>query len=129
MQGLILFQRGKPDEGIRFLNTIYMSPHSGLVSDFPLTFAQKIFTTGAEYHLKKYNNRKGAANLYLRCSIFFKYHSELYEAFYAGMAALTEENYQEAVREFARACSINPNEKRCLQNLRYAEAKLKEQKK
>ena len=78
---------------------------------------------------KKYNNRKGAANLYLRCSIFFKHHSPLYEAFYAGMAALTEENYQEAARQFARAHSINPLEPRCLQNLRYVEAKLKEQKK
>ena len=126
LQGMILFQQGKPDEGIRYLNTIYMSPHSGLVADFPINFAQKIFTTGAEYHLRKYNDRKGAADLYLRCSVFFRNHSQLYEAFYAGMAALIEGNYPEAVKQFRLAHQFDPQEKRCLQNLRYAENKLKE---
>ncbi len=129
MQGLILFQQGRPDEGIRFLNTIYMSPYSHLISDFPIDFAQKILTAGAEYHLKKYNDSKAAANLYRRCSDFFKVHSELYEAFYAGMAALTLKDYHEAARQFTRAHAFNPREKRCLQNLKFVESKLKELKK
>jgi Flp pilus assembly protein TadD len=45
------------------------------------------------------------------------------------MAALTEENYPEAVKQFRLAHQLDPQEKRCLQNLRYAENKLKEQKK
>ena len=129
MQGLILFQLGKPDEGIRFLNTIYMSSHSHLIADFPIDFAQKLLTTGAEYHLKKYNDRQAAANLYQRCSVLFKAHSGLYEAFYAGMAALTLKDYHEAARQFARAHAFNPRETRCLQNLKFVESKLKELKK
>ena len=37
-----------------------------------------------------------------------------------------EENYPEAVKQFRLAHQLNPQEKRCLQNLRYAENKLKE---
>ena len=120
--GLTLFRQRKEAEGIRFLNTVYLSPYEWTVHYFPPDFAQTLFTTGAEYHLKKYNNRKGAANLYLRCSIFFKHHSPLYEAFYAGMAALTEGSYEEAAGHFARAHAINPQDERCLKNLRYAES-------
>ena len=45
------------------------------------------------------------------------------------MADVTEENYSEAVKHFKLACSLNPEEPRCRQNLNYAERKLKEQKK
>lgn len=129
MQGLILFQLNKPEEGIRYLNTIYMSDYSDMVVNFPINYAQKVFTTGAEYHLKKYNDKKGAANLYRRCSAIFKFHARVYEEFFAGMADVTEENYSEAVKHFKLACSLNPEEPRCRQNLNYAERKLKEQKK
>ena len=125
-QGLILFRTGRPEEGIRCLNTIYMSPWSGMVCNFPVDFAQKVFTTGAEYHLKRYNDRKAAANLYRRCSTLLKFYAPVYEEFYEGMAALTEENYPEAVRRFRRAHELNPMKGRCLQNLDYALGKLKE---
>ncbi|MBR2372834.1 MAG: hypothetical protein IKA87_01235, partial [Lentisphaeria bacterium] len=129
LQGLILFQHNKPDEGIRYLNTIYMLPYSHLAFSLPVDFAQKIFTTGAEYHLKKYNDRAAAANLYRRCAVFFKLRSPLYTAFYSGMAALVEKNYAEAVKFFRIACELNPGEKRCQRNLKYALKALKEQKK
>ena len=73
--------------------------------------------------------KKAAANLYLRCSQFFKKHSAVYGPFYAGMSALTEGNYAEAVKNFQYACELDPHDLRCMQNLRYAENKLKEQKK
>ena len=126
MPGLILFQCGRPAEGIRFLNTVYMSPYCGSVRNLPIDFAQKVFTTGAEYHLKHYGDRKAAANLYGRCSVLFKIHSPHYAAFYAGMAALVEEDYRRAAKEFRRSHELNPLDKRPLQNLNYALGKLKE---
>lgn len=126
VQGLILFRTGRPEEGIRCLNTIYMSPWSGMVRNFPVDFAQKVFTTGAEYHLKRYNDRKAAADLYKRCSVFLEFYGPVYKEFYAGMAALMEDNYPEAVRRFRRAQELNPMKGRCLQNLNYALGKLKE---
>ena len=126
LPGLILFQRNRPEEGIRFLNTVYMDPWCGTVRNLPIDFAQKVFTTGAEYHLKRYNDRKAAANLYGRCSVLFKIHSPHYAAFYAGMAALVEEDYRRAAEEFRRAHELNPTDKRPLQNLDYALKKLKE---
>jgi tetratricopeptide (TPR) repeat protein len=126
LQGLILFDQGKGAEGIKYLNSIYMSPHSGWLSDLPIDYAQKVLTVGANYHLKTFNDKKAAANLYMRCSVLFRDHAQIYEAFYAGMAALLEENYPEAVKQFRLAHQLNPQEKRCLQNLRYAENKLKE---
>jgi tetratricopeptide (TPR) repeat protein len=126
LHGLILFDQGRPAEGIKYLNTIYMSRYSGWVSDLPLDYAQKVFTAGAEYHLKTFHDKKAASNLYMRCSILFRDHAKVYEAFYAGMAALLADNYAEAVKQFRLAHQLNPQEKRCLQNLRYAENKLKE---
>ena len=129
LQGLILFRQGKPAEGIRYLNTLYMSSFSHVISDFPVSFGEEVLTRGAEYHLKNFNDRKAAANLYMRCSFFFRNHDKVYELFYAGMQALMEENYAEAAKQFRAAHHHNPNFRHCLQNLRYAEAKLKEQKK
>ena len=129
LHGLILFDQGKGAEGIRYLNSIYMSPHFGWLSDLPVDYAQKVLTVGADYHLKTFNDRKAAANLYMRCSVLFRDHAKVYEAFYAGMAALLEENYPEAVKQFRLAHQLDPQEKRCLQNLRYAENKLKEKSK
>ena len=126
--GLTLFKQGKSAEGIRFLNTVYLSPYERTVHYFPPDFAQKVFTTGAEYHLKKYNNRKGAAALYRRASTLFKHHSGVYEAFYSGMAFLAEKNYAGAAEAFYRAHKLDPFEKRCLQNYNYALNKLKEEK-
>ena len=65
----------------------------------------------------------------MRCSVIFKNHANVYESFYKGMQALMEENYAEAVKQFRAAHQLNPLSRPCLQNLRYAEAKLKEQKK
>ena len=129
LEGLIHFRQGAPEKGITYLNTIYSSEYSGMVRHFPIDFAQEVFTKGAEYHLKRYGNKKAAANLYLRCSQFFKNHSAVYGSFYAGMSALTEGNYAEAVKNFQYACELDPHDPRCVQNLRYAENKLKEQKK
>ena len=128
LQGLILFKLGHSAEGIKYLNTVYMSPFCYVVSDFPIDFAQKVFTTGAEYHLTKYNDRKAAANLYMRCSVLFRAHASVYEAFYAGLAALAAQDYGEAVIQFRRAHTLNPSDPRCLKNLRFAENKLKESK-
>ena len=128
VQGLILFRTGRPEEGIRCLNTIYMSPWSGMVRNFPIDYAQQVFTTGAVYHLTRYNDRKAAANLYMRCSIIFAFHSPVYGAFYAGMAAMTEENYPEAVRCFRRAHELNPMGGRCLRNLNAALRKMQAKK-
>ena len=125
LPGLILFRCGRPEEGIRFLNTVYMDPWCGTVRNLPIDFAQKVFTTGAEYHLKRYNDRKAAANLYMRCSTLFGIHSPHYAAFYAGMAALAEENNRRAAEQFRRAYELNPTDKRSLRNLDHALKKLK----
>ena len=126
LQGLILFQYNRSAEGIRFLNTVYMDPWCGTVRNLPIDFAQKVFTTGAEYHLKHYGDRKAAANLYGRCATLFRIHSPHYAAFYAGMAALAGEDYRRAAEEFRRAHQLNPTDERPRQNLEYALRKLKE---
>jgi hypothetical protein len=74
--------------------------------------------------LKKYNDKRAAASLYQRCSELFRNHARVYEAFFAGMAAYTVEDHAEAVKQFKLACSLNPYEPRCQQNLRLAEEKL-----
>lgn len=129
LQGMILFQQKKEAEGIVLLNQVFRSGNDDLVRFFPTEFGQRVFSTGGAYYWQKLKDRKTAALLFKRASIIFGDHSPIAGFFYAGMAALVEENYAEAVKNFSVVYKLNPNDKRALYNLNHALKKMKEQKK
>lgn len=129
LNGLLLFQQGKYDEGIRCLNAVYLSPHYKAAASFPMEFTRRIFNMGASYHLKKYNDRNAASMIYSKCADTLQTRSVFHGFFYAGKAALLAGNHSDAVKYFQAAYRLNPQDKNTLHNLNHAMKALKERKK
>ena len=127
-EGVLLFKKGRWDEGMLFLEKVYSSPHRHMLVNFPFHFKQQVLTLGAAYHLYRKRNPAAAASLYRYCALTAEKYSKQSQYFYNGLASLIEGKLPEAEKNFLAAHALDPKDKNTLFNLQHVQKLLKQQK-
>lgn len=119
--GLALIKCGRIEEGMRHLNIIYSISGNGVIRNFPISFLQDLFSTGAEYYLKQQKNPEAAAAIYKGGAVILRQYSREHEHYYNAAAALILKDYDRAARLLLQCLAMNPSEKKYLTIYDHAE--------
>ncbi len=125
MNGMELFARNRPDEGIARLESVILTPRVAAVRYFSLSFPGEIMTTAVTYYLQ-HNRPDLAATVFHNMAVIYQYYNPSDYHFFMGMSFLLKNDLSNAEQSFLQALETKPDDEKIRANLEAVRRKMNE---
>lgn len=116
MRGMLLFAQDRPNEGIKYLDELILTPKVIYMRDFSLGFPGEVMREAALYHLKR-GHKERAGLVFNNLAATYESRSLADFYFFKGMSALVTGDLKTAEQFFIKAERENPKDENIRHNL------------